>query len=121
METLVRLDTLLSSVVSDKSIKILVKKLRYYNHFFKRLCDIFKDVNGSGKLVREQVEKRARRYLSEMKTRSRNDTEFKKIVNRLEKYWKGLFYTYEFGIRKYVDNIVQEFENTIKISKGADG
>ena len=27
----------------------------------------------------------------------------------------------QIGIRKYVDNIVQEFENTIKISKGADG
>lgn len=111
METLVKLDTLLSSVVSDKSIKELVKKLRYYNHFFKRICNIFKDVKGSGRLVREDVEKRARRYLTEMKTRSRTDGEFKKIVSRLEKYWNGLFLTYEF---EYIPSTNNDLEECIK-------
>ena len=114
METLVRLDTLLSSVVSDKSIKNLVKKLRHYNHFFKRLCTIFKDVNDSGKLVRDQVEKRASRYLTEMRTRSRNDSEFKKIVSRLEKYWKGLFHTYEFSYIPSTNNDLEEYIKDFK-------
>lgn len=114
METLVRLDALLSSVVSDKFIKILVKKLRYYNHFFKRLCNIFSDVKGSGKLIREQVEKRARRYLTEMRTKSRTDGEFKKIVSRLEKYWKGLFFTYEFDFIPSNNNYLEEFIKDFK-------
>jgi hypothetical protein len=114
METLVKLDTLLSSVLSDKSIKILVKKLRYYNHFFKRLCNIFKDVDGSGKLVREQVEKRAKRYLSEMRTRLRTDSEFKKIASRLENYWKGLFYTYEFSYIPSTNNDLEEYIKDFK-------
>lgn len=110
-ETLLKLDRLLSSVVSDKSIKISVKKLQRYYHFFNRLCKIFRDVEGSGKAVREQVEKRTRRFLSEMKTRSRGDGEFKKIVSRLEKYWDGLFYTYEFD---YIPSTNNDLEGFIK-------
>ncbi len=90
-QILVELDALLSSVVADKAIKGLVKKMEYYNHFFMRLCLIFRDVNGHGKAVREQVEKRTKRYLTEMKNRSKNDPELKKITSRLEKYWNGLF------------------------------
>lgn len=111
VEKLVRLDKLLSSVVTDKSIKFLVKKLQYYYHFFDRLCIIFKDVKGCGETVREQVEKRARRYLSEMRNRSKIDPEFKKIVTRLEKYWSGLFYTYEFG---YIPSTNNDLEERIK-------
>jgi hypothetical protein len=96
---------------SDKAIKHLVKKLQHYYHFFKRLCNIFKDVKGSGKLIREEVEKRARRYLTEMRTRSRIDSEFKKIVSRLEKYWNGLFFTYEFD---YIPSTNNDLEESIK-------
>jgi arginine repressor len=79
------LDTILSSVVSDKSIKDSVTKLNYYNRFFKRLCNLFKEEKGTGKAVREKVEKRATRFLNEMKTRAKTDSEFNKIVTRLEK------------------------------------
>ncbi len=111
METLVKLDILLSLVVSDKAIKQLVKMLQHYYHFFKRLCNIFKEAEGSGKLVREEVEKRARRYLTEMRTRSKTDSEFKKIVSRLEKYWNGLFFTYEFD---YIPSTNNDLEECIK-------
>ncbi|MGZ7210107.1 MAG: hypothetical protein ACXVHV_09535, partial [Methanobacterium sp.] len=111
VEKLVRLDNLLSSVVTDKPIKFLVKKLQYYYHFFNRLCMIFKDVTGCGKTVREQVEKRTRMYLSAMKNKSKIDPEFKKIVSRLEKYWNGLFYTYEFG---YIPSTNNDMEECIK-------
>ncbi|GEM_PF-4507816 len=112
VEKLVKLDKLLSSVVTDKSIKLLVKKLQYYYHFFNRLCMIFKDVKGCGKIVREQVEKRARRYLSEMRNRSKTDPELKKIVTRLEKYWNGLFYTYELG---YIPSTNNNLDKHIKM------
>lgn len=111
VKTLLRLDRLLSSVVSDRSIKISVKKLQRYYHFFNRLCKIFKDVEGSGKAVREQVEKKTGRFLSEMKTRSSADGEFKKIVSRLEKYWDGLFYTYELD---YIPSTNNDLEGFIK-------
>ncbi len=114
LETLVKLDRLLSAVVADKSIKIMVKKLQRYYHFFNRLCKIFRDVKGSGKAVREQVEKRARRFLTEMKTRSRADVEFKKIVSRLEKYWDGLFYTYEFDYIPSTNNDLEAFIKDFK-------
>jgi hypothetical protein len=110
-QILIELDVLLSSVVSDKAIKELVKKIEYYNHFFIRLCNIFKDVNGRGKAVRDQVEKRMKRYLTEMKTRSNNDREFKKIISRLEKYWDGLFFTYEF---EYIPSTNNDLESFIK-------
>ncbi len=113
-ETLVKLDRLLSSVVADKSIKIMVKKLQYYYHFFNRLCKIFRDGEGSGKAVREQVEKRTRRFLSEMKTRSKTDSEFKKIASRLEKYWDGLFYTYEFNYIPPTNNDLEGFIKDFK-------
>ena len=111
VEKLERLDNLLSSVVTDKPIKFLVKKLQYYYHFFNRLCMILKDVSGCGKTVREQVEKRTRMYLSAMKNKSKIDPEFKKIVSRLEKYWNGLFYTYEFG---YIPSTNNDMEECIK-------
>lgn len=110
-QILVELDALLSSVVTDKAIKELVKKIEYYNHFFMRLCHIFKDVNGYGKAVREQVEKRTKRYLTEMKNRSKNDPELKKITSRLEKYWNGLFFTYEF---EYIPSTNNDLESFIK-------
>lgn len=111
MQTLLRLDDLISSVVSDKSIKKSVIKLKKYYHIFNRLCIIFKDVKGHGKTVRDEVEKRTRRYLNEMKTRSQADSEFKKIVSRLETYWNGLFYTYEFD---YIPSTNNELEASIK-------
>jgi hypothetical protein len=114
LETLVKLDRLLSIVVADKSIKIMVKKLQRYYHFFTRLCKIFNDVHGSGKTVREQVEKRASRFLTEMKTRSRADGEFKKIVTRLEKYWDGFFYTYEFDYIPSTNNDLEAFIKDFK-------
>jgi hypothetical protein len=114
LETLVKLDGLLSAVVADKSIKIMVKKLQCYYHFFNRLCKIFNDVQGSGKAVREQVEKRASRFLTEMKTRSKADGEFKKIVTRLEKYWDGLFYTYEFDYIPSTNNDLEAFIKDFK-------
>lgn len=112
-EKLIKLDKLLSSVVADKSIKFLVKKLQYYYYFFNRLSIIFKDVSGckKGKALKEQVEKRAKRYLSIMRTKSKTDPEFKKIVTRLEKYWQGLFYTYEFD---YIPPTNNELEERIK-------
>ncbi len=111
LETLVKLDGLLSAVVADNTIKIMVKKLQHYYHFFNRLCKIFTDVEGSGKAVREQVEKRASRFLTEMKTRSRADAELRKIVSRLEKYWDGLFHTYEFD---YIPSTNNDLEGFIK-------
>ena len=108
---LTTLDSILSSVVSDKSIKALVKRLKYYNRYFERLCDIFKYVEESGTGVREKVEQKAQRYLDEMKRKSRTDSEFKKIVSRLEKYWKGLFYTYEFD---YIPSTNNDLEESIK-------
>ena len=72
---------------------------------------ILKDVSGCGKTVREQVEKRTRMYLSAMKNKSKIDPEFKKIVSRLEKYWNGLFYTYEFG---YIPSTNNDMEECIK-------
>jgi len=108
---LIELDMFLSSVVSDKAIKELVRKIEYYNHFFIRLCDIFKDVSGRGKAVMDQVEKRMKRYLTEMKNRSKNDPELKKITSRLEKYWSGLFFTYEF---EYIPSTNNDLESFIK-------
>jgi len=88
-----------------------VKKIEYYNHFFIRLCNILKDVPGRGKAVRDQVEIRAKRYLTEMKNRSKNDREFKKITSRLEKYWNGLFFTYDF---EYIPSTNNDLESFIK-------
>jgi hypothetical protein len=111
IKILFELDELLSSVVTDESIKMLVNELKDYYHYFKRLCDILTDVKDKGKTVREEVEKKARRFLTEMKTKSRNHPEFKKIVRRLEKYWNGLFYTYEFN---YIPSTNNELEGYIK-------
>jgi len=111
LKFLFELDELLTSVLADESIKMLVKELKNYYHYFKRLCDILKDVKDKGKEVREQVEKKARRFLAEMKTKSKTDPEFKKVVTRLEKFWCGLFYTYEFN---YIPSTNNELESYIK-------
>jgi len=49
-----------------------------------------------------------------MKTRSRADGEFKKIVSRLEKYWDGLFYTYEFDYIPSTNNDLEAFIKDFK-------
>lgn len=49
-----------------------------------------------------------------MRTKSRTDGEFKKIVSRLEKYWKGLFFTYEFDFIPSNNNYLEEFIKDFK-------
>ncbi len=49
-----------------------------------------------------------------MRTRSRTDSEFKKIVSRLEKYWKGLFYAYEFSYIPSTNNDLEEYIKDFK-------
>ncbi len=93
-QDLIKLDSKLSLVLRNKSLKIHVKQLKYYHRYFKRLCNIF-DEKGHGKEVREHVEKRVKRYRAEIERLSNNHPPFKKVVAQLDKYWDGLFHTYE--------------------------
>ncbi len=43
------------------------------------------------------MEKRVRRYRTEIKTLSNTHPRFKKVVKLLDEHWDGLFHTYEFG------------------------
>lgn len=106
---LIKLDKKLSLVLHDKSLKVRVKQLKYYYHYFRRLCNIF-DEKGHGKEIRERVEKRTKRYRTEIKTLLTNHQEFKKVVSQLDKYWDGLFHAYEHG---YIPRTNNEMEKEI--------
>lgn len=74
----------------------MVAELKYYHHYFRRLCGIF-DEEGGSRDKREYVEKRVRRYRTEIKTLSATHPQFKKVIKLLDKHWDGLFHAYEFG------------------------
>jgi len=106
---LIKLDEKLSSVLRDKNLNVRVKQLKYYHRYFRRLCNIF-DEKGHGKEIREHVEKRTKRYRTEIKTLSTNHPQFKKVVSQLDRYWDGLFHTYEHG---YIPRTNNEMEKDI--------
>ncbi len=95
-QNLIKLDSKISLVLRDKKLKNLVAELSYYHHYFRRLCSIFEEEGGSRE-KREYVEKRVKRYRTEIKTLSATHPRFKKVVKQLDEHWDGLFYTYEFG------------------------
>lgn len=107
--SLIKLDEKLSSVLRDKGLKVRVKQLKYYHRYFRRLCNIF-DEKRHGKEIRERVEKRVKRYRTEIKTLSTYHPQFKKVVSQLDKYWDGLFHTYEHG---YIPRTNNEMEKEI--------
>jgi hypothetical protein len=119
--SLIKLDENISSVLRDKSLKVRVEQLKYYHRYFKRLCNIF-DEKGHGKEVRERVEKRMKRYRTEIKTLSINHPLFKKVVSQLDRYWDGLFHTYEHGYIPRTNNGTEkEIWNFQKIWKRITG
>ena len=118
---LIKIDDKLNSVLRDKNIKIHVKQLKYYHRYFRRLCNIF-DEKENGKEIRERVEKRVKRYRTEIKRLSPNHPKFKKVVFQLDKYWDGLFYTYEHGYIPRTNNDMEtEIWNFQKIWKRITG
>jgi hypothetical protein len=120
-DALIKLDEKLSLVLSDKSLKVRVKQLKYYHHYFRRLCNIF-DEKGHGKEIKEHVEKRVKRYRTEIKRLSTNHPQFKKVVTQLDKYWDGLFHTYEHGyIPRTNNDMEKEIWNFQKIWKRITG
>ncbi len=92
-------------------MKNLVAELKYYHHYFRRLCSIF-DEEGGSREKREYVEKRVRRYRTEIKTLSATHPRFKKVVKLLDKHCDGLFHAYEFG---YIPRTNNDMEKLIWI------
>jgi len=118
---LVKIDDKLNSVLRDKNIENRVKELKYYHRYFRRLCNIF-DEKGHGGDIRERVEKRVNRYRTEIKRLSNNHPNFKKVVFQLDKYWDGLFHTYEHGYIPRTNNQMEtEIWNFQKIWKRITG
>lgn len=108
-QDLIKLDEKLSLVLRNKKLKNLVVELKYYHHYFRRLCSIF-DEEGGSREKREYVEKRVRRYRTEIKTLSATHPRFKRIVKQLDKHWDGLFHAYESG---YIPRTNNEMEKLI--------
>ena len=108
-QDLIKLDEKLSLVLRDKKLKNLVVELKYNHHYFRRLCSIF-DEGGGSREKREYVEKRVRRYRTEIKRLSATHPRFKKVVKQLDKHWDGLFHAYEFG---YIPRTNNEMEKLV--------
>ena len=108
-QDLIKLDSKLNLVLQDKKLKNLVAELKYYHHYFRRLCSIF-DEEGRSREKREYVEKRVRRYRTEIKRLSATHSRFKKVVKQLDEHWDGLFHAYEFG---YIPRTNNEMEKLI--------
>ncbi len=106
---MIKLDDKLSLVLRDKKLKNLVVEMKYYHHYFRRLCSIF-DEEGGSREKREYVEKRVKRYRTEIKTLSATHPRFKKVVKQLDKHWDGLFHAYEFG---YIPRTNNEMEKLV--------
>lgn len=106
-QDLIKLDSKLSLVLRDKKLKNLVAELKYYHHYFRRLCGIF-DEEGGSREKREYVEKRVRRYRTEIKTLSATHPRFKKVVKQLDEHWDGLFHAYEFGYIPRTNNDMEK-------------
>ena len=118
---LVKLDDKLNTVLRNENIHDQVKQLKYYHRYFRRLCSIF-DEKRHGKDIKESVEKRVSRYRTEIKKLSRNHHNFKKVVFQLDKYWDGLFHTYEHGYIPRTNNDMEtEIWNFQKIWKRITG
>jgi hypothetical protein len=118
---LIKLDDKLNIVLRDENIKVRVKQLKYYHRYFRRLCNIL-DEKRNGKEIREHVEKRVARYRTEIIRLSRNHPKFKKVVFQLDKYWDGLFHTYEYGyIPRTNNDMEKEIWNFQKIWKRITG
>ncbi len=106
-QDLIKLDSKLSLVLRDKKLKNLVAELKYYHHYFRRLCSIF-DEEGGSREKREHVEKRVKRYKTEIKRLSVTHPRFKKVIKQLDKHWDGLFYAYEFGYIPRTNNDMEK-------------
>ncbi len=106
-QDLIKLDEKLSLALRDKKLKNLVAELKYYHHYFRRLCSIF-DEEGGRREKREYVEKRVRRFRTEIKRLSATHPRFKKVVSQLDKHWDGLFHAYEFGYIPKTNNEMEE-------------
>jgi hypothetical protein len=107
--TLIKLDEKLNLILQDKNLKALVKELKYYHRYFRRLCSIFNEER-HGKEIREHVEKRVKRYRTEIKRLSATHPRFKKVVSQLDKHWDGLFHAYEFV---YIPRTNNEMETLV--------
>ncbi len=108
-QTLIKIDEKLSLVLQDKNLKVLVKELKYYHRYFRRLRNIL-DEDGHGKEIRERVEKRVKRYRTEIKRLSTTHPRFEKVVSQLDKHWDGLFHAYEFA---YIPRTNNEMETLV--------
>ncbi len=106
-QDLIKLDSKLSLVLRHKKLKNQVAELEYYHHYFRRLCSIF-DEEGDSREKREYVEKRVRRYRTEIKTLSATHPRFKKVIKQLNEHWDGLFQAYEFGYIPRTNNDMEK-------------
>lgn len=88
-------------------MKNLIAELKYYHHYFRRLCSIF-DEEGGSREKREYVEKRVKRYRTEIKTLSAAHPRFKKVATQLDEHWDGLFHAYEFGYIPRTNNDMEK-------------
>jgi len=61
--------------------------------------------------------KRVSRYRTEIITLSRNHHNFKKVVFQLDKYWDGLFHTYE---NEFIPRTNNDMETEIGIFKNME-
>ncbi len=106
-QDLIKIDSKLNLVLRDKRLKNLLAELKYYHHYFRRLCSIF-DEEGGSREKREYVEKKVRRYRTEIKTLSATHPRFKKVIKQLNEHWDGLFHAYEFGYIPRTNNDMEK-------------
>ncbi len=89
-----------------KCISLFNEEEEYKNYLVK----IDDKLNSVLREIRERVEKRVNRYRTEIKRLSNNYPNFKKVVFQLDKYWDGLFYSYE---HKYIPRTNNDMETEI--------
>jgi hypothetical protein len=104
-DALCKLDAVLTSVVSGKRVKWLVKSLKHDRRIFKRLRAILENED---KKLGEVVERRMMRFLSSLERKAETSKKCAPLVKQIKKFWSGLFYTYDHDRipRTYVLNIL---------------
>jgi hypothetical protein len=96
----------MTSVVSDKPVKWLVKNLKRDRQIFERLRAILENED---KESREVVEGKIRRFLSSLERKAATNKKYVPLIKQINKFWSGLFYTYGHDCIPRTNNDMERF------------
>jgi len=105
-DALCNLDAILTSVVSDKPVKWLIKSLKRDRQIFERLRAILENED---KKSREVVEGKMRRFLSSLERKAAASKKYVPLIKQIKKFWSGLFYTYGHDCIPRTNNDMERF------------